>query len=371
MQLIKSLFCFKGLDNSERYFAISICCLAVFFLFNGVILSSLIAKLVLVVVITIVYFAAGIRRCRDAHKRSGTAWLTSIVTSLSFLLIILIPSTTSYVLLILPVMASLYLFSLTSFAPQVYVMGYCGPVDLSALSEPVKVERKPLSNRIEPSLFGVTNEQDDELSFYSSAAATEEAVQTVQQPAKQASNDLALLINNWLLANQKIAIIAAFIILIVSAVITSLPFINNATMADEATKVTEIQTQKLVTSATQRQQLLAMPDEFYLLLDEHEGLIVHWKADLIREGEIWTQASAQGDDSCEVIEFNNGDKVRTINVLVEDSGSYYANFSPLDTAFVVKSLAKRGNFGLCGYNFSLKGSQKALNSNPIYSDYAN
>ncbi|WOH37436.1 hypothetical protein RI844_19075 [Thalassotalea fonticola] len=370
MQLFKSLFCFKGLDNSERYFAISICCLAVFFLFNGVILSSLTAKLILVVVITVVYFAAGIRRCRDAHKRSGSAWLTSAITALSFLLIILIPSSTSYVLLILPVMASLYLFSLSSFAPQVYVMGYCGPVDLSALSEPVKVERKPLSNRIEPSLFGGTNEQDDEFNIYSPSAEPEDVVQSVQQPAKQASNDLALLINNWLLTNQKIAVIAAIIILVISAVITSLPFLNNTVLADEAAQNAEQQAEQPKT-VTHRQQLLAMPDEFYLLLDDHEGLIVHWKADLIREGEIWSQASAEGDDSCEVIEFNNGDKVRTINVVVEDSGSYYANFSPLDTAFVVKSLARRGNFGLCGYNFSLKGSQKALNSNPIYSDYAN
>ncbi|WNC69481.1 hypothetical protein RI845_04875 [Thalassotalea nanhaiensis] len=371
MQLIKSLFCFKGLDNSERYFAISICCLAVFFLFNGVILSSLTAKLILLVLITIVYFAAGIRRCRDSHKRSMTAWLTSIVTFLSFLVIILIPSATSYVLLILPVMASLYLFSLPSFAPQVYVMGYCGPVDLSELSEPVKVERKPLSNRIEPSLFGVTNQQDDELSFYAPSIEPENVEQPATQPPRQASNDLALFIHKWLIANQKIAVAAGIFILFISAVITSLPFINNAMTADSEAQTAEQQAAKPETAVTQRQQLLAMPDEFYLLLDQNEGLIVHWQADLIREGEIWSQASATGDDSCEVIEFNNGDKVRTINVVVEDSGSYYANFSPLDTASVVRSLARRGNFGLCGYNFSLKGSQKALNSNPIYSDYAN
>ncbi|WNC71388.1 hypothetical protein RGQ13_14820 [Thalassotalea psychrophila] len=263
------------------------------------------------------------------------------------------------------------MFSLPSFTPQVYVMGYCGPVDLSELSEPVKVERKPLSNRIEPSLFGVTNDQDDELSFYTPKAEPESIEQPAKQPARQASNDLALLINKWLLANQKVAGAAAVFILFASAIITSLPFINTAFTEDKDAQAAEQQATKTVNFITQRQQLLAMPDEFYLLLDQNEGLIVHWQADVIRDAEIWSQASAKGDDSCEVIEFNNGDKIRTINVVVEDSGSYYANFSPLDTALVVRSLARRGNFGLCGYNFSLKGSQKALNSNPIYSDYAN
>ena len=71
------------------------------------------------------------------------------------------------------------------------------------------------------------------------------------------------------------------------------------------------------------------------------------------------------------IEFNNGDKVRTITVVAEDAGSYYANFSPLDTQKVITSLAKRNKFSLCGYNFSLKGSQRTLNSQQVYSDYAN
>ncbi|KGJ91031.1 hypothetical protein [Thalassotalea sp. ND16A] len=376
MQLLKSLFCFKGLDNSERFFAISICCLAVFLLFIGVILSSLIAQVVLLALISIVYFTASIRRCRDSRKGSAVAWLISVVTSLSFLAIILLPDASGYALLILPIIGSLYLFSIPSAKPHVYVMGYYGPVDLSALSEPVKVERKPISNRIEPSLFGQSSdEQEDEYSFHppgqNEPATDADNSSTNPEPQpKYASNDSAELIHNWLTKNKALAAIASLVFMVLSVSFVSLPYIVNEP-AEALNAGGTADTVALNKVVRQRSNLLAMPDEFYLLLDQHDGLILHWQADQINNGEIWSQLTGQGDDSCEVIEFNNGDKVRTINVEVEDSGDYYANFSPLDTALVVRSLARRGNFGLCGYNFSLKGSQKALNSNPVYSDYAN
>jgi len=376
VQLLKSLFCFKGLDNSERFLAITLGCLAMFLLFNGVFFAELFAKIALLALISIVYFATSIRRCRDSHKGAGLAWFTSVVSCLSLLMIILLPDASRYALLIFAVIGSLYLFSIPSANPHVYVLGYYGPIDLSAFSEPVKIERKPISNRIEPSLFGQSSgEQGDEYSFHPPGQNEQDndvanSATESEPQAKFARNDLAELIHNWLTKNQALAMIVSLVIMVFSVTIVSLPYVlSEPTEALNASETAESVT--LTKIERQRSNLLAMPDEFYLLLDQHDGLIVHWQADQINNGEVWSQLTGKGDDSCEVIEFNNGDKVRTINVEVEDSGDYYANFSPLDTALVVRSLARRGNFGLCGYNFSLTGSQKALNSNPVYSDYAN
>lgn len=374
MQLIKSLFCFKGADNNERFIVISLLTLALFVLFNGAILATVASKLILIVLLVVTSFASSIRRCRDANKTSKIAWLATTIFSVALLIVAFIPFTTSYMALIFPVIAMLILFSYPTANAKIYVFGYHGPVDLSELSQPVTVDKHLTSNRIEPSLFGQTITESDYESHdaeqYSEYAQTDESKTTTNTtPAPSVkNNELALFIAAWLHKNNKVKIVVIASLLLLSIVVIAWPFINNA--------VTESHTEELtvapkISAITERNDMLAMPDDFYLLLDSHKGLIIHWKADQIADGELWLQASAQGDDSCSNIEFNNGDKVRTISVVAEDAGSYYANFSPLDTEKVIKSLAKRGNFSLCDYNFSLKGSQKALNSQQIYSDYAN
>ena len=112
-----------------------------------------------------------------------------------------------------------------------------------------------------------------------------------------------------------------------------------------------------------------MPDDFTLYLSEHNGLTISWNADDNDNTEIWSIYSALGDRSCKVIEFNNSDEIRTISVNVEATSDYFAIFSPLDTRSIIKSLALRGSFSLCGYSFSLKGSQSVLGKHPKYSEF--
>ncbi|MEW6999401.1 hypothetical protein AADZ86_17070 [Colwelliaceae bacterium BS250] len=375
MQLIKSLFCFKGADNNERFIVLSFLTLALFVLFNIAILDTVAAKLILILLLGVISFASSIRRCRDANKTSKLAWLATSIFSVALLIVAFIPFTTSYIALIFPVMTMLVLFSYPTATAKIYVFGYNGPVDLSELSQPVTVDKHLSSNRIEPSLFGQTITESEyesrdaqQYSEYAEAGETEENTNTASaQPAK--NNELALFISTWLTKNNKAMIIATSILVLLSIVVIAWPFIDNA--VSESQIEDELIVTAKVNAVVARNDMLKMPDGFYLLLDTNKGLIIHWKADQIADGELWSQASAQGDDSCSNIEFNNGDKVRTITVVAEDAGSYYANFSPLDTEHVIKSLAKRGNFSLCDYNFSLKGSQKSLNSQQVYSDYAN
>ena len=119
---------------------------------------------------------------------------------------------------------------------------------------------------------------------------------------------------------------------------------------------------------TIRLEKLDMPDKFSLYQSEFNGIIIYWQADTMADTKLWSQQTAQGDKSCKEISFNKGKSIRTQTVLVENKENYYANFSPLDSEELIQALAFRGNFSLCGYKFSLKGSQAALSKNAHYSD---
>jgi hypothetical protein len=117
-----------------------------------------------------------------------------------------------------------------------------------------------------------------------------------------------------------------------------------------------------------------MPDAFSLYLSPYKGLIISWQADEVNNGTLWSQVDVQGDKSCNNIAFsprksNKQNTFRTLNVTVEETTNYYASFSPLDTKELIQSLAFRGKFSLCGYSFSLKGSQSALGKNKHYAEW--
>jgi hypothetical protein len=122
-----------------------------------------------------------------------------------------------------------------------------------------------------------------------------------------------------------------------------------------------------------RSNPLSMPDNYTLYLSEHQGISINWQADEVATAVLWSQLTTQGDESCKEISFNKGEPIRTLSVHVESADglntNYFANFSPLDSKTLIQALAFRGNFSLCGYNFSLKGSQAALGGNPQYSQW--
>ncbi|NMP17315.1 hypothetical protein [Thalassotalea sp. Y01] len=364
MQFIKSLFCLRGHDNADRFLTLSLSSMFGCFFINALLLGSAVAKIVFIVVASAIFFTSAIRRCRDSGIRSYNGIAISLVMILTLAIISFVESKLSFLSLILPLVLALYLFARPSEQPRIYITGYQGPVDLTELTQIEQNERPQMSRRVEPSLFGESVEQEDN-------PAPQVAVRTSLQ-AKLAKNDFADLLQRWMLNNQGAtkAIVGVCALLAIGSV--GIPALMS-TSAEQTVAMGEpiAAKQTVVARSVERLHELPMPDDYYLFLDDNYGLIIHWKADRTTDGEIWSQLTAQGDDSCEVIEFNKGDKIRTINVTVENSGDYYANFSPLDSAKVVSLLARRGNFGLCGYNFSLKGSQKALNSHAEYIDWAN
>ncbi|AAN53447.2 hypothetical protein HRJ35_04330 [Shewanella oneidensis MR-1] len=113
---------------------------------------------------------------------------------------------------------------------------------------------------------------------------------------------------------------------------------------------------------------LDLPDGFSVAL-EQDVLIIRWLGEQGKPQNLWSIATAKGDKSCSALVFNNGTEYRTITVdLLADSATE-ARFTPLDTASIITDLARRGSIGLCGYKFSLKGSQAVLEPNRAFGTY--
>ncbi|WP_394230286.1 hypothetical protein [Shewanella colwelliana] len=111
-----------------------------------------------------------------------------------------------------------------------------------------------------------------------------------------------------------------------------------------------------------------MPDGFKVMLDG-DALLISWLGERGEPELIWSIATAKGDVSCRNITFNNGAQYRPLEVHLMADSSTLARFSPLDTQAIVNDIAMRGSLTLCGYEFSLKGSQAALSKQAAFRPY--
>ena len=111
-----------------------------------------------------------------------------------------------------------------------------------------------------------------------------------------------------------------------------------------------------------------MPDGFNVLL-EGDVLQLSWLGERGEPGLIWSLATAKGDKSCQNLTFNNDASYRPIEVRLTATTATVARFSPLDTRAILNDIAMRGSLKLCGYQFSLKGSQAALAKEPAFRPY--
>ncbi|MGI2170074.1 hypothetical protein ACROAE_07750 [Shewanella sp. MF05960] len=121
-------------------------------------------------------------------------------------------------------------------------------------------------------------------------------------------------------------------------------------------------TQGVIEPMSMTRQMVKLPDGFWLAL-EGDVLILRWLGDAGDAQNLWRLASAVGDKTCANLEFNDGSQFRPMTVDLVADGATEARFTPLDKSVMVNHVALRGNFKLCGYEFSLKGSQAALMQN--------
>lgn len=322
---------------------------------------------------------ASLRRLHDAKLNKNWLFAPSVSFVITALFIIFSGQHASYYLLIIPVLCCGVLLTYPSKkqVEQNHILGYLGPIDLSEYQQAAH-QGKTAKFRIEPSLVGEHSVNVD---------SQDQGVQQTYNTDSFSGNthtsdvntnhiDVGELIRLKVLSNKKaqIAIISLLVITLVVVFASWLINFLNAPVQDAEIKIEDSQTQ-IINEEIVREHPLEMPDNFTLYLSKHQGIIINWQADEVSEHNLWSQHTTQGDESCTNISFNKGKPIRTLSVKVEKlngiNNNYFASFSPLDSQALVQALAFRGKFTLCGYDFSLKGSQAALGKHKYYADWVN
>jgi uncharacterized membrane protein YhaH (DUF805 family) len=367
VQFIKSLFCWHGFDNRQRFICIIMSCLMAFIIFNESLNDFKLSTIVILLLCTSASLASTRRRLHDAQLQKN--WILAPAGSFltAGLFIVFIEHSASYWLLLLPLLLALLLLTYPSRQLRNYILGYNGPVDLTEFQLTEKV--KPRNNqRVEPTMDGLnippaSTAEISRSSVAHNVNATHSITNNAPSTNAQNKDDIGEAIRLALFSQKNsrvtIAVISAlFILALLISTIFSRP------TATEKPPEQTIETAE-ITSPFQHQ--IALPDNFSLMMSSDQALVVNWQADVEGNQEVWSLGSATGDKKCQSIVFNNKQEIRTFRVHVMDN-SYFAYFSPLDTKSLIKNLAFKSNFTLCGYNFSLKGSQAALGKSNFYAN---
>lgn len=377
MQFLKSLFCLQGFDNRTRFSALCSAVYVVFIMLASAFTGKLFISLLLLALFSTVLALASLRRLHDAKLNKNWLFAPSLTFALVALIIIFSEQHSSYYLLIIPALCSAVLLTYPSAAKHLFILGYYGPVDMKEYQQETHLG-KEAKFRIEPSLAGDNSAGfNPDIQTMQPADEFEKSGYAQESTSFNKQADIGEMIRLKLLSNKKAPlIIAAMLALTLIAVAISW-LVNYSNTAD--TELSEHQLNKQVLLS--REHPLSMPDNYTLYLSQHQGITISWQADEVSETLLWSQLTAQGDESCQQISFNKGEPIRTLSVQVENnilnntssnianSADYFASFSPLDSQTLIQALAFRGNFSLCGYDFSLKGSQAALGKNQRYGQW--
>jgi len=373
---LQAVFCLKGFDDRNRFFATSIFTILGFIFCSAILSNYLVVSFVILFILTLVLTCSAKRRLHDAKLNKNWQLVPGGLLLLTGILSLLLESTGSYYLLILPLLSIALLLTYPSKKANEkanYILGYLGPVDLSEYKQKTIAIKTP-NQRIEPTLAAEgANEQ-----LYSYETIAEQSItpdHTFDDEIDSKQADIGELIRLKFLGNRKIqlgliaSVALIFLGVLVNSTISAIPTEQNITNKSELHEPQVLASSISATVLTNKDHLLAMPDNFNLYLSEYQGIIIHWQADEVANGELWSQLSTKGDKSCQSIKFNKGSSIRPLSVLVENGSEYFASFSPIDSSELIKALAFRGKFSLCGYSFSLKGTQAVLGKHSQYAPF--
>ena len=252
-----------------------------------------------------------------------------------------------------------------------YQKGYNGPIDLV-----VKEEIVLAKERIEPTIAGqkVTESYTEDL-LSSKSEPLDQSDQsydrnTLEEPlAEVHSEHWEQKLGQWLTENKKVAVIAILSLSIVTFLILSL--LSNEEIEEQPVAIEEKESEFV----KQRLNKIEMPDQFWIMLDQNDALTIAWEGDFKTESQLgennsyWSAATGKGDKDCVDLEFALGEKFRSLDVTVKNGGDYYADFSPVDSQMIIRSIADKDRFKLCGYEFTLKGTRSLLRKNDKYFEY--
>ncbi|MFT5757663.1 MAG: hypothetical protein ACI9LM_002399 [Alteromonadaceae bacterium] len=357
MTLLKSFFCQKGKDNRSRYAVINAIAYISFAAFS-IIFSNVSFILIVSLLISVCISSfTTLRRLNDTFLKQKWGFIPAISFLVIGLLIIITQLSIFYWLLFLTAISSFALLTYPSKKHLIYSYGYHGPINIIAGNKSTSYQQRA-AHRVEPTI--IHNELLSTENF--SAQITPAPTQNTEESLLKKEQDIGERIRIYIL-NNKIFFAVAIVLVIISIISSFLYFQDNHKLSSNQNNELNIK-QEIST----RLHAITLPDNFSIMLSEFNGVIISWQGDTNKTSPVWSQTSAQGDSSCQSITFNNGDGFRTLSVINEERGVFYANFSPIDTKAILNSVAFRGKFTLCGYSFSLKGSQAVLGKNNVYSE---
>jgi len=366
--LLKSLLCFTGSDNRSRFIFINISSYFLFIITSAIFSLNNTLSIIFLCIFTCLCAFSTKRRLNDADLNKN--WLYAPVLSLFIagLVIIFTGYSTSYWLLLFPLMISALLTTYKSLGNKDYILGYCGNVDLSAF---IKSDSPRKESRIEPT-FNQTDTIHEERNIISDQADYSNLhTKDDQATSSSTTSDIGEAIRLKLFNHKNAFLTVSAVVLVVIMAMISTSVISTSA-ENENHSISDNNDPSLdQPSLLVYSHQVTLPDDFSLFVSSFDGITIKWQGDATSEEYLWQQLSAQGDNSCKEIDFNNGEKIRTLSVKQENSSDYLANFSPLDTQLIIKNIAFRGSFSLCGYKFSLKGSQSVLGKHGYYSTFIN
>ncbi len=429
MYLIKTLICMRGYDNGRRFLAINISCYLLFLLLSPVLAKAGILMVLMLLVCTPLLLAAGLRRIHDAgFERPLLARLLALLPAAVFWLSAFVVTYShhwaSYLLLVVALLVTLAMATI-SYAgishagaghastshlrskrnPQLYVMGYSGPVEETTKSQTVSEGHQQYS-RVEPTIASAEQKAtagiavESHSTGLSSADSSSADLELTQQKNEELPDEDSQIVDSNLVARRESSTenrephrvnqprhagtltgqrwekqlidwvnryrqqVLMGVGLLIAVLMLSIGLLLSNTEEEKGEIVS-----KPPVATKQRLNKLEMSDNYWLMFDQHQGLTIAWPGDFRDNGEIWSAITGQGDKDCFEIVFDNNNKLRTMKVSIVNDGDYYADFSPIDTRQLIKAIALKSRFDLCGYNFSLKGTQAKLHQNQHYEKY--
>lgn len=246
-----------------------------------------------------------------------------------------------------------------------YHFGYHGPIDLSTIQN-----HKDSLYRVEPTIAGSeVLPPNDDLFAADKMPENKKIIEQTRFESGATHFTWELKLGKLIQSHPKQSLgIVISTFLSISIVIFLLSGSEPKTENGEETS-SEQTAMPSVNDQRDRLNKLAFDDNFWIMHDENDAITIAWEGDTHPDGFYWSAKTGKGDKTCVDLHFSLGEDLRSLDVIVKNNGDYYANFSPVDTKSIVKSIADKDRFKLCGYEFVLKGTRVKLRKNAKYRSY--
>lgn len=375
VQLFRSLFCWHGVDQPFRFFLIILFSFILFSFTNITAQSNATFSIVILAISVITCLFSSRRRVANTNTALITIYLCNLLFFILGLLTIIMPTIFPLSVLFIPFLLLISLLRFPVLNQHSYTFGYAGDIDLSQYKKNHSTIQQK-NKRIEPVLYGEKNVElgkqntNDQYLNDQRAPSNSVEVNSFNHKITPYLCQLGQLVHRLIFTkNTSISIRAGFGFIVF--ILCFLPLLFQSSNSDENT-IKDSQHEPIVTEKeselTEYVNKVTLPDDFSVMTTNSDGIVLQWDGDETANGYYWQLLNANGDKTCKEITFNSGAPIRAVDVKVINSNVYQARFSPLDTATLISHIALKGSFTLCGYSFSLKGSQKALGKIPYYAN---